>query len=110
MTVSELLEDHSPEVATLARRLIGHVERAAAWSELRVYGGWHGVGFHHPDLGYVVGIFPRADSVRVLFEQGALLGTAKFLQGEGQTRYVEFESWDRARLATIDDLLDRALG
>jgi hypothetical protein len=109
MTVDELLDEHTPEMADLARRLIEHVDAAADWSELRIYAGWHGFGFHHPDLGYVVGLFPGADSVRVLFEHGHLLGEAPFLEGGGQTRYVDFDSWDTERLQTIDDLLDRVL-
>jgi hypothetical protein len=109
MTVDELLEDHTPDIGALTRRLLGHIENAAHWSEMRVYPGWHGVGFHHADLGYVVGLFPRADSVRVLFEQGQMLGKAPFLEGAGPTRYVDFEAWNTARLDTVDDLLDRAL-
>ena len=109
MTIDELLAEHTTQIAALTKRLLDHIAGAAAWSEARVYGGWHGVGLHHPDLGYVVGIFPRTDSVRVVFEQGHLLGDGPYLEGSGQTRYVDFTQWDDARLATVDDLLDRAL-
>ncbi|MDJ0923164.1 MAG: hypothetical protein QNJ77_01275 [Acidimicrobiia bacterium] len=109
MTIDELLDEHTTEIAALTRRLLGHLAAATDWSETRVYAGWHGVGLHHVDLGYVVGIFPRADSVRVLFEHGHMLGEAPYLDGSGQTRFVDFECWDDARLATVDDLLDRAL-
>lgn len=109
MTIEELLEQHTPRIAELARRLIDHVGAAAEWSELRVYSGWHGVGFHHSELGYVVGVFPRPSSVRVLFEHGHLLGEAPFVEGSGQTRYVDFTRWQAGRVAAVDDLLDRAL-
>lgn len=109
MTVDQLLEDHTPEIADLTRRLLERIQSAASWKELRVYPGWHGIGLHHPDLGYVVGLFPRVDVVRVLFEHGALLGTARFLEGLGSTRFVDFEDWDLARVAVVDDLVDRAL-
>lgn len=109
MDAAELLAEHTSEIADLARRLLDHVEDRADWAEARVYPGWHGVGFHHPDLGYVVGVFPRRDSVRVLFEHGHLLGDARFLEGTGQTRFIDFTEWDPLRLETVDDLLDRGL-
>lgn len=109
MTIDELLDQHEPVVATLCRRLIDHIEAAARWSELKVYAGWHGVGFHHGDLGYVVGVFPRRSDVRIVFEQGHLLGRAPLLDGSGQTRHVDFAEWDEARLATVYEILDRAL-
>lgn len=109
MTLDELLAGTSESVAALTRRLVDHVTASADWNDIRVYPGWHGVGFHHGDHGYVVGVFPREDDVRVLFEHGHLLGTAPFVEGRGQTRYISFETWDRARVGAVDDLLDRAL-
>ena len=109
MTLEELLAAHTYPIAELARRLIDHVESAAEWSKTKVYPGWHGVGFHHADAGYVVAVFPRATSVRVLFEQGRMLGDADYLEGFGQTRSIEFTEWDLDRLAVVDDLIDRAL-
>ena len=109
MTIDELLQQHNPEVGELCRRLVDHIRTAADWSQLKVYPGWHGVGFHHADLGYVVGVFPRQDDVRVVFERGELLGRAPFLEGTGQTRYVTLSAWDGPKLATVDDILDRAL-
>lgn len=109
MEVDSLLAEHTDEVAALTRRLLEHISRAAEWVERRVNPGWHGIAFHHVELGYVVGVFPRADSVRVLFEHGNLLGKAEFLEGSGQTRYIDFEKWDPQRVATVDDLLDRSL-
>ena len=109
MTVDQLLAEHTDEVADLARRLIDHITAAAAWSEAKVYRGWHGVGFHHPDAGYVAGVFPRRDVVRVLFERGHLLGDVEYLDGDGQTRHIDFPRWDDGRIASVDEMLDRAL-
>ena len=109
MTVDELLEQHTPEVAALCGRLLDHVNAVAEWSRTEVYSGWHGVGFHHAELGYVVGVFPRNDDVRIVFERGEWLGQAPFLGGKGQTRHVDFAEWDAERLATVDEMLDRAL-
>ena len=104
-----MLAEHTDDVAALTRRLLEHIASTVDWADTRVYRGWHGVGFHHTEAGYVIGVFPRADSVRVLFEQGHLLGDADYLEGSRQTRYVDFEKWDEDRLATVDELLDRAL-
>ncbi len=109
MTLDELLAGSPPSVASLTRRLVDHISASAEWKDIRVYPGWHGVGFHHRDHGYVVGVFPREDGARVLFERGHLLGRAPFVEGGGQTRYISFETWDGARIAAVDDLLDRAL-
>jgi hypothetical protein len=57
----------------------------------RLYPGWRGVGYRHPEAGYVCGIFPQPDGeVRLLFEHGAALPDPDgVLQGSGtQTRYV----------------------
>ena len=110
MTIDELLAEHTDDVAALASRLIAHLSDAADWADTRVWPGWHGIGFHHGDAGYVVGVFPRRDRVQILFEHGHFLGDAPFLEGEGQTRTIEFTDWDEDRLGVVDDLLDRALG
>ncbi len=56
----------------------------------RLQRGWGGLGFHYPDAGYVVGLFPRGDAVRMLFEHGASLPDPHgVLRGDGvQTRYL----------------------
>jgi hypothetical protein len=109
VTLEELLAEHRPEIAELAERVINHVDQSGPWSEMRVYAGWHGVGFHHAELGYVIGVFPGESSVRVLFEHGNLLGEAPFLSGTGQTRFVDFDEWSDERIETVDDLLARAI-
>ena len=63
----------------------------------RVWAGWDGIGFHHPDGGYVCAIFPRRDgSVRLLFEHGHhLADPAGLLEGGGsQTRHVTLRALD----------------
>ena len=110
VTPTELLSDHTEPIRELAMALLEHIRKAAEWADERVYPGWHGVGFHHRERGYVVGVFPRSTDVRVLFEHGHLLGEAAHVEGTGQTRWVSFTEMDRARLDSIDRLLERALG
>ena len=104
MTIDELLDQHTPEVAEICRQLLEHIGAAAEWSQRKVYSGWHGVAFRHSEMGYVVGVFPRRDYVRVVFESGHMLGEAPFLEGTGQTRHVDFVEWDNKRLATLDEV------
>jgi hypothetical protein len=67
-----------------------------------VYEGWRGVGYRHPEAGYVCGIFPQAGGeVRLLFEHGASLQDPEgVLQGSGsQTRYLVVAERDEQLIA-----------
>lgn len=72
----------------------------------RVYPGWDGVGFRHPDAGYVCAIYPREQEqeVRLLFEHGVRLDDPEgLLEGAGtQTRFI--------RVRKRDDQLAAAIG
>ena len=39
----------------------------------RIYRGWRGLGYRHPEGGYVCGLFPKAGEVRAFFEHGQAL-------------------------------------
>jgi hypothetical protein len=68
----------------------------------RVDRGWDGIGFRHPDAGYVCAIYPQADHVRLLFEHGVRLDDPKgVLEGTGsQTRHLTIRApGDRLRAA-----------
>ena len=111
--VRDLLAEHSDEVAELTRRLQAAVSTARPELTERIYVGWHGVGLHHPDRGYVAALFPRAHEVQVGFEHGVdLPDPYGLLQGDGrQVRYLVFRPG--AAGPTVDDLvayLDLALG
>jgi hypothetical protein len=56
----------------------------------RVYHGWRGIGFRHPEAGYVCAIYPRSQWVVLLFEHGASMPDPDgILLGDGkQTRFV----------------------
>ena len=72
----------------------------------RVYPGWDGIGFRHPDAGYVCAIYPREQEqeVRLLFEHGVRLEDPEgLLEGAGsQTRFI--------RVRERDDRLAAAIG
>lgn len=79
-----------PELAELALWVRAIVLDAEPDFAERLYRGWDGIGYRHPEAGYVCGIFPRGDEVRLLFEQGARLAdTDGLLRGTGtQTRFI----------------------
>jgi hypothetical protein len=77
----------------------------------RVYHGWDGIGFRHPDGGYVCAIYPQEAEVRLLFEHGRRLADPDgILEGNGrQTRYVTVRAPDAALAARVGDLVRAAV-
>ena len=77
----------------------------------RVYRGWDGIGFRHPDAGYVCAIYPRDGEVRLLFEHGTRLDDpAGLLEGDGtQTRHVTLRRPDDALREPLTALVHDAI-
>jgi hypothetical protein len=77
----------------------------------RVYPGWDGIGFRHPDAGYVCAIFARGQEVRLLFEHGTRLPDPEgLLEGDGaQTRHVTVRGGGEAIAASIGLLVRAAV-
>ena len=92
------LREAHPERAELALWLRGVLLDADLDLSERVYRGWGGVGYHHPEAGYVCAIFPQEDEVRLAFEHGASLPDPEGrLVGAGrQVRYLPVPAPDRA--------------
>jgi hypothetical protein len=107
----EILAEHTEEIRALAQRLRYLVRRALPESEERVYPGWHGIGYRHPDAGYVCGIFPLADRVKIGFEHGASLPDPRGVLAEGgrQVRYVVIRSPEDIDERAIEELLFAAV-
>ena len=77
----------------------------------RVYRGWRGVGFRHPEAGFVCAIYPRGEAVELLFEHGAALADPEgLLEGEGrQTRVLRVAGPDGAAERAIRTLVQQAV-
>lgn len=77
----------------------------------RVYRGWRGVGFRHPEAGYVCAIFPKGERVELLFEHGAaLVDPERRLEGGGsQTRVLPVASADPDTARAIGELVQQAV-
>ena len=87
-----VLDDHTPEVYSLAQWLRRAVKSADEGLSERVYKGWHGFGYHHADAGYVCAVFPREDDVLLAFEHGADLADpdGRLTHGGRQVRSLVF--------------------
>jgi cytidylate kinase len=110
LVLSSLLAEHSPEVVDLTEVLRGVVRSALPMATEKINAGWHGLGYHDPVAGYVAGIFPGDESVKLGFEYGvALPDPEEMLEGDGtQVRYVVLDEWDPALRGPITDLLEAA--
>jgi hypothetical protein len=87
--VRAFLDERHPEQAELALWLREILLRAEPDLSERVYRGWDGIGFRHPDAGYVCAIYPQPDGVRLWFEHGAAMPDPEsLLQGDGRGRYI----------------------
>jgi hypothetical protein len=87
-----VLGGHTPEVYGLVQWLRRAVKSADQDLRERVYTGWHGFGYHHPDAGYVCAVFPREDDVLLAFEHGANLADpeGRLTEGGKQVRSLVF--------------------
>ncbi|MBD0283121.1 MAG: DUF1801 domain-containing protein [Thermoleophilaceae bacterium] len=94
--VREFLGERHPEALELALWVREAVLAAEPDMSERVYRGWDGIGFRHPDAGYICAIYPRGGEVRLLFEHGVRLGDPDgLLEGDGgQTRHVTVRAAD----------------
>src|SRR5688572_13820156 len=88
--VRDYLEQSHPQVFDLVLWVRRAVLDAEPDLTERVYRGWDGLGYRHPDAGYVCAIYPRADEVQLLFEHGVRLDDPHgILEGTGtQTRFI----------------------
>ncbi|MDQ3992878.1 MAG: DUF1801 domain-containing protein [Actinomycetota bacterium] len=77
----------------------------------RVYRGWRGIGFRHREGGLVCAIYPRGESVVLLFEYGAELADPDgILLGEGtQTRFLRVERPEPALRDRITRYVQQAI-
>ncbi len=105
------LRDQHPAATDLALWVRAAVRDADADLSERVYRGWRGIGFRHPEAGYVCGVFPKDDSVELLFEHGASLPDPRqVLRGSGaQTRVLVIREPSETLAATIREYVQQAI-
>ncbi len=112
------LECAFPAEAGLALWVRGVVLEADPELVERVYRGWRGLGFRHPEAGYVCGVFPKDGRVELLFEHGATLpdplnilrgrgGRTRFIRAEQESEHLQDAISVYVRQAVAQRLLDR---
>jgi len=85
-----ILRPYPPSVRHLTHQLRKLIQRTLPKVEERVYDGWRGIGYRDRQAGYLAGIFPQPDCVKLYFEHGAVLPDPHHvLTGHGaQVRHV----------------------
>jgi hypothetical protein len=103
--VYDFLTESHPGLADLALWVREAVLTSEPDLTERVYRGWDGIGFRHPDAGYVCGIYPREQEqeIRLLFEHGGRLeDPERLFDGAGtQTRFIRVRERDDPLAAAI---------
>lgn len=110
-TPETILSEHTPRVRSVSNRLRELIKRTIPDSAEVAYPGWHGIGYRDPIGGYICGIFPQRDSVKLGFEMGARLPDPDGVLGSGrQVRYVEVRRPEDIPVEAIQELLVAAVG
>ncbi len=93
LDVADLLTDCPPWQVAVVERLRRLMAVVLPEAVEKVYPGWRAIGYRHPAAGYIGGIFPTDQGVRLLFEHGASLpDPSGVLEGEiKQVRWITFE-------------------
>ncbi len=110
-TVDELLADHTDEVIDLAERLRAVVLGAHPQLIERARPGWHSINYRDPAAGFVCALFPAADRVQLVFENGARLPDPEGrLSGTGrQVRALVFPAGTEVDADVVVHFLDLAV-
>ncbi len=112
-TPEDILEPCSPRVRKIAEEIRSLVHLVVPTATEKAYPGWHGIGFHDPQAGYVLGLFPQADHVRLFFERGAQFedpdGVFSPPDGLKQGRYVELRTVIDAKKPSLRRMIIRAV-
>jgi hypothetical protein len=92
LSPDEILRQASSAAVAIARRLQKVIRGAVPELAETGYGGWRCIAYRHPRAGYVCGIFPLEQPVKLYFEHGVRLADPiGILEGKGrQTRYLTF--------------------
>jgi hypothetical protein len=106
-----LLAEHPEAVVRTAQRLRDVLLGAHPDLTERARTGWHSVNYRHPTAGFVCALFPGADRVDLVFEQGArlpdpegrLTGTTR------QVRTLRVPAGDGVEPEVVVEFLDAAV-
>ena len=112
-TPDDILQPCTPAVRKIAEEVRFLVRHVVPTATEKAYPGWHGIGFRDPQAGYVFGLFPQADHVRLFFERGAELedpdGVFAPPDGLKKGRYVELRTVIDAKRPSLRRMIIRAV-
>ncbi len=113
VTPETILAPYPPQVRRIAEEVRSIVRHTFPTATETAYPGWNGIGFKDPQAGYVFGLFPHEDHVRLFFERGGELDDPDgiFAPGDGlkQGRYVELRTLIDAKRPAIRRMIIRAV-
>lgn len=103
--------DYPPPIVNMVSKLRDIIISSIENAEERVYPGWRAIGYRHPVAGYVTGIFPFQDHIKLIFEWGAALDDPdELLQGDTrQIKHILISSPRDIRVTTIRTFLKQAV-
>jgi hypothetical protein len=112
--VEDIVAGQYPGAGRLAQRLRALVMETLPEVEERAYPVWKGIGYVHPEAGYVCGVFFFPDHVALGFERGVLLADPEGLLRTGRTsgkkvRYLEVRTMKDIRVRALRRLLKDAV-
>ena len=112
-TPEEILEPCTPLMRRIAEEVRSLVRHVVPTATERAYPGWHGIGFRDPQAGYVFGLFPHSDHIKLFFERGAELedpdGVFQPADGLKQGRYIELRTVIDAKKPALRRMIIRAV-
>lgn len=108
--LTHLFAEFPKRIENLTLKLRGIILDAIPDVEERAYLGWRGAGYHHSDAGYVCGLFPRENMVRIGFTRGHKLNDPDGLLDLGRAvGFLDFPKWDATRGKALERFIDEAL-
>lgn len=107
---AEALLAHRPAaVAELARQVAAMIAEVRPDLVPAVRSGWGTINYRHQRAGFVCALYPRADSVSLLFERGRLL-SSPLLEGDGRKmRFIRLRPGQAIPVDEIAILLAEAI-
>lgn len=105
-----LLSEQSFEIIEVVDKLRRIIYKKFEDIEEKVNFGWNSISFHHKNAGYVVGIFPHGDRVKLGFEHGdKIIDKYKvFDRSSKQIKYITYKINDKIDEEIINDYLEQA--
>lgn len=110
--ISEILKPHTKKILEIVNSLRTKIKKLFPEFEERGYPVWKAIGFRDKNSGYLCGIFPFEENVRLIFEWGILLNDPdQILLGDTkQIRFLEYSSNKEIDTNVIRNFLDQSLG